>query len=163
MGAIEDGWLSADATRELQEREIALSHELSDVEHALSVEARAVSHLFAEAGVQFDLLTVVSLRIVNECFEMQVDPVVVLSDFMRRGVLRRAVDLAEETGGRHFPVGNLNELPDIAAKIGIELRNQYVLGYAPSNAARRFWWGARWENGRPARSVAVGHDAHGQR
>lgn len=98
MGAIEDGWLSADATRELQEREIALSHELSDVEHALSVEARAVSHLFAEAGVQFDLLTVVSLRIVNECFEMQVDPIVVLSDFMRRGVLRRAVDLAEETG-----------------------------------------------------------------
>ncbi|MDX1984485.1 MAG: VWA domain-containing protein [Bryobacteraceae bacterium] len=45
-------------------------------------------------------------------------------------------DIAEETGGRHFPVGNLNELPDIAAKIGIELRNQYVLGYAPSNAAR---------------------------
>lgn len=45
-------------------------------------------------------------------------------------------DIAAETGGRHFPVGNLNELPDIAAKIGIELRNQYVLGYAPSNAAR---------------------------
>ena len=42
-------------------------------------------------------------------------------------------DLAEQTGGRHFPVENVNELPDIAAKIGIELRNQYVLGYTPTN------------------------------
>ena len=31
---------------------------------------------------------------------------------------------------------NLNELPDIAAKIGIELRNQYVLGYSPQNQER---------------------------
>ena len=42
-------------------------------------------------------------------------------------------EIAEQTGGRHFPVENLNELPDIAAKIGIELHNQYVLGYVPSN------------------------------
>lgn len=42
-------------------------------------------------------------------------------------------ELAEQTGGRHFPVENVNDLPDIAAKIGIELRNQYVLGYTPTN------------------------------
>ena len=42
-------------------------------------------------------------------------------------------EVAEQTGGRHFPVENLNELPDIAAKIGIELHNQYVLGYTPKN------------------------------
>ncbi len=45
-------------------------------------------------------------------------------------------EIAEQTGGRHFPVENLNELPDIAAKIGIELRNQYVLGYTPKNQER---------------------------
>jgi VWFA-related protein len=45
-------------------------------------------------------------------------------------------ELAESTGGRHFPVENPNELPDIAAKIGIELRNQYVLGYTPTNTTR---------------------------
>ena len=45
-------------------------------------------------------------------------------------------EMAEQTGGRHFPVENLNELPDIAAKVGIELRNQYVLGYTPSNTHR---------------------------
>jgi Ca-activated chloride channel homolog len=42
-------------------------------------------------------------------------------------------EIAEQTGGRQYPVDNLNELPDIAAKIGIELRNQYVLGYSPQN------------------------------
>jgi Ca-activated chloride channel family protein len=45
-------------------------------------------------------------------------------------------EIAEQTGGRHFPVENLNDLPDVAAKIGIELRNQYVIGYAPNNANR---------------------------
>ena len=45
-------------------------------------------------------------------------------------------EIAEQTGGRHFAVENLNELPDVAAKIGIELRNQYVLGYTPTNPER---------------------------
>jgi len=45
-------------------------------------------------------------------------------------------EVAEQTGGRQFPVENLNELPDVATKIGIELRNQYVLFYAPSNRER---------------------------
>src|SRR6266700_1864631 len=45
-------------------------------------------------------------------------------------------DISEPTGGRHFIVENLNELPDVAAKIGIELRNQYVLGYSPTNGSR---------------------------
>jgi VWFA-related protein len=45
-------------------------------------------------------------------------------------------EIAEQTGGRHFPVENIGELPDVAAKIGIELRNQYVLGYSPTNQDR---------------------------
>jgi VWFA-related protein len=44
--------------------------------------------------------------------------------------------LAEQTGGRAFAVGNLADLPDVAAKIGIELRNQYVLYYTPKNLTR---------------------------
>jgi len=42
-------------------------------------------------------------------------------------------DLAEQTGGRQYQVENLAELPDIAAKIGMELRNQYLPGYSPMN------------------------------
>jgi Ca-activated chloride channel homolog len=44
-------------------------------------------------------------------------------------------ELSEQTGGRHYPV-NAMEMPDIAAKIGVELRNRYVLGYAPSDRHR---------------------------
>jgi Ca-activated chloride channel homolog len=49
-------------------------------------------------------------------------------------------ELTEMTGGRVFAVENLNELPDIATKIGMELRNQYVLGYRPSNKAHDARW-----------------------
>ena len=49
-------------------------------------------------------------------------------------------EMTEMTGGRVFPVGNLGELPDIAAKIGMELRNQYVIGYKSSNAHRNGAW-----------------------
>ena len=45
-------------------------------------------------------------------------------------------EVAELTGGRSYNVENLNELADIAAKIGIELRNQYVLYYSSSNQTR---------------------------
>jgi VWFA-related protein len=45
-------------------------------------------------------------------------------------------EIAEQTGGRQYPVDNLNELPDIAGKIGIELRNQYMIGYSPLNQER---------------------------
>jgi VWFA-related protein len=49
-------------------------------------------------------------------------------------------EIAETTGGRQFPVENLNELPDVAAKIGIELRNQYVIGYVPLNQEKDGKW-----------------------
>jgi Ca-activated chloride channel family protein len=49
-------------------------------------------------------------------------------------------ELSEVSGGRMFSVENTNELPDIAEKISIELRNQYVLGYKPSNLIRDGRW-----------------------
>jgi VWFA-related protein len=49
-------------------------------------------------------------------------------------------EIAEMTGGRQFPVENPNDLPDIPRKIGRELRNLYVIGYTPENAARDGKW-----------------------
>ena len=49
-------------------------------------------------------------------------------------------EITELTGGRSFAVDNPSELPDIAAKIGAELRNQYVLGYRPSHKAHDARW-----------------------
>jgi Ca-activated chloride channel family protein len=45
-------------------------------------------------------------------------------------------EIAEQTGGRQYAVENLAELADIAAKIGVELRNQYIIGYSPHNQER---------------------------
>jgi len=49
-------------------------------------------------------------------------------------------ELTELTGGRVFAVEHLNDLPDIASKIGMELRNQYVLGYKPTNRVHDARW-----------------------
>jgi len=49
-------------------------------------------------------------------------------------------EVTELMGGRAFTVENVNELPDIATKIGSELRNQYILGYRPSNKSHDARW-----------------------
>jgi len=45
-------------------------------------------------------------------------------------------DLSRESGGTHFRVGRLADLPEIAQRLGRELRSQYLLGYSPSNEIR---------------------------
>jgi len=49
-------------------------------------------------------------------------------------------DVTELTGGRAFTIDNPNDLADVSTKIGIELRNQYVIGYRPKNPARDGKW-----------------------
>jgi len=41
--------------------------------------------------------------------------------------------LSEQTGGRAFSAASSSDLPVIATRIAIELRNQYVLAYVPLN------------------------------
>ena len=49
-------------------------------------------------------------------------------------------EVTELSGGRAFSVENINDLPDIASKIGSELRNQYTLGYRPSDKSHDARW-----------------------
>ncbi len=49
-------------------------------------------------------------------------------------------EIAELTGGRSFTIDNPNDLADVATKIGIELRNQYVIGYRPKNPGHDGKW-----------------------
>jgi Ca-activated chloride channel homolog len=49
-------------------------------------------------------------------------------------------DMTMMTGGRAFVVQNVNQLPDVATKISMELRNQYVLGYVPSHRTHDGKW-----------------------
>jgi Ca-activated chloride channel family protein len=61
------------------------------------------------------------------------------TDEERRGPLLLS-EITEITGGRTFTVDNPNELTDVATKIGIELRNQYVIGYRPKNPTKDGKW-----------------------
>lgn len=45
-------------------------------------------------------------------------------------------EIATQTGGRAFSASLSSDLPAVAARIAIELRNQYVLAYYPQNQAR---------------------------
>lgn len=45
-------------------------------------------------------------------------------------------ELTEQTGGRLYPVANLDELSAISARISGDVRTQYVLGYSPLNGTR---------------------------
>ena len=45
-------------------------------------------------------------------------------------------EIATQTGGRAFAAALMSDLPSVAVRIAVELRNQYVLGYYPKNQTR---------------------------
>ena len=49
-------------------------------------------------------------------------------------------ELAEVNGGTAFFPASIIEVQDIFRKIGKELRNQYLIGYHPTNAATDGKW-----------------------
>ena len=50
------------------------------------------------------------------------------------------LNVLEAFSGRTYTIDNPNELADVATKIGIELRNQYVLGYRPKHPVHDGKW-----------------------
>jgi Ca-activated chloride channel family protein len=53
---------------------------------------------------------------------------------------RLLTQITEATGGRTVTLNNPRELPQTASEISVEMRNQYVLGYRPSNMAHNGKW-----------------------
>lgn len=49
-------------------------------------------------------------------------------------------DICDMTGGRLFRVLDINDLGDIASRISAELRNEYVIGYRPSDMRKDGNW-----------------------
>ena len=49
-------------------------------------------------------------------------------------------DISEMTGGRMFKVSDVGDMEDIATRISAELRNQYVVGYRPSEMKKDGNW-----------------------
>jgi len=48
--------------------------------------------------------------------------------------------VTEATGGRTFAIKDIQDLPETANRISLELRNQYVIGFRSSNPARDGKW-----------------------
>ena len=46
-------------------------------------------------------------------------------------------EIATQTGGRAFSAALTSDLPSVAARIAVELRNQYVLAYYPQESGQR--------------------------
>lgn len=61
---------------------------------------------------------------------------------LSQGRIGRSVleEMAEVTGGKSYFPTSVYELEDICTKIAIELKNQYVIGYTPSNPQRDGRW-----------------------
>ena len=81
---------------------------------------RAVRNLLLESDVQ-----VFAVGIFDEGLDK-------LTEEERRGP-SLLEELAEDSGGKMYNARNLGELPVIAAEIGRDLRDQYMLGYRPNN------------------------------
>jgi len=48
-------------------------------------------------------------------------------------------EITDPTGGRTITVDNRAKLPEAAAELSREMRNEYVLGYRPSSAGTNKW------------------------
>ncbi len=84
------------ALRLRQEREIKLRHSLTEAEHELALDALRLGRILAEAGIPFDPLTFVALRIVEGSLDEHVDPVACLETLAGFGFLERSVGQAAE-------------------------------------------------------------------
>ena len=82
---------------------------------------REIKNLVREADVQIYAIGIL------EPFGPESRPV---EELAGPGLLR---EITEQTGGLMFEVNNWKQLPDVASKIGVALRHQYVLGYSPAD------------------------------
>lgn len=83
--------------------------------------AKEIQSLVREADVQIYAMGIFESTILSGLTKEEVSGPRLLSE------------LAEQTGGRAFTASDPSDLPSVATRIGIELRNQYVLAYYPNN------------------------------
>jgi hypothetical protein len=92
----DNGVTAGDPLREHQERQVALSHSLTAAEYALAREAFVVGRTFEQAGIAFDPVTFVVLRILEGSFEEDADPIECLRALGAFGLLDRSIARAVE-------------------------------------------------------------------
>ena len=85
-----------DELRARQESELSTSYAMASMEFALAHEAYHVGATLREAGIGFDPLTFVALRILEASVSEFDDPSGLLSALAENGSLERSVELASD-------------------------------------------------------------------
>jgi hypothetical protein len=96
QGSEESTGRTPEDVRARQERDIAVSFALATMEYALANEAFHVGSTMRDAGIGFDPLTFVALRILEAGAAESVDPSDLLATLADNGTLERSVELAED-------------------------------------------------------------------
>ncbi len=96
QGSEETTGQSPDELRAQQERDLAVGYALATMEFALAEEAFHVGTTMRDAGIGFDALTFVALRILEAGADESVDPSGLLSTLADNGTLERSVELATD-------------------------------------------------------------------
>ena len=81
--------------RARQERDVALTHALTRAEYALAHEGAQVGFALASAGLPFDAVTFVALRILETSAAEDMDPVEVLRLSRLRDLIHRSAALTD--------------------------------------------------------------------
>lgn len=92
--------------------------------------------VISDGGDNNSRFTASEIRSVVRESDVSVYAIGILGGGVSKRSMKLLSKLAEDTGGRLFPVSKLSDLPDVVASISMALRDQYVLGYRPSNAER---------------------------
>jgi Ca-activated chloride channel family protein len=101
-----------------------------------AINPRKALLVISDGGDNHSRYTESEVKSVVEESDVQVFSIGIFDEFPSTPEERSGPELLDEitgaTGGRTFTVDNPNDLPDVAAKIGLALRDEYVIAYQPT-------------------------------
>jgi Ca-activated chloride channel family protein len=116
----------------------ALFLSMHEMKHARN--SRKALIIISDGGDNASRYTLRELKNLIREADVQIHAIAILGPAGYRGRLADEMagpallgEIAGQTGGLLFEADEPSELPGIASKIGVALRNQYTLGYSPPN------------------------------
>jgi hypothetical protein len=96
QGSEDTGCEPPEELRARQERELTAGFALASMEYALAREAFHVGAMLRQAGIDFDPLTFVALRVLEVSVAELDDPLGALAELTENGSIGRSVELATD-------------------------------------------------------------------
>ena len=95
--------------------------------------------IFSDGGDNASRYTLGEIRSLVEEYDAQIYAIGLFDTFLFKTIEEKLgkkwlSDITDKTGGRTITVDNQTKLPEAAARLSREMRNQYILGYRPAVA-----------------------------